>query len=129
MFVGKEHPYDHPLASQKFVEDAMMEGKRVQSPKKVKKVAKPKEYLEISIHGGTVDEWLQVSCYESSEDSDVIKDFKERKDLHEDFHEEEVYEFMVERYRPRNYASMHREKSTLKNAMMQNGNTGDMINF
>ncbi|CDW74060.1 UNKNOWN [Stylonychia lemnae] len=79
------------------------EGDMVQISPKPKKPVKPKDYLEISIHGGQIDERLKFSRYQSSEDSDAVQDFVDRLDVHESPKEEEIFLNMVERYRPKNY--------------------------
>ena len=71
--------------------------------RKREKDKKPKEYIEVSIKGGEVDERLQISRYESSEESDAVEEFKQRADVHESLQEEALFELMLERYCPKNY--------------------------
>ena len=59
--------------------------------------------MEISIHGGQIDEKIQISRYQSSEDSDAVKDFRDRLDIHESSFERINFINMVDRYKPKNY--------------------------
>ncbi len=69
----------------------------------------------MSIHGGEVDEKLKISLYESSDESDAILEFKERQDVHESTQEEELYQIMLERYRPKNhFVSHHKIKNSTR---------------
>jgi hypothetical protein len=60
----------------------MKEGKELKRPPKEKPLKKPKKYVNVSIHKGNVQVDENVSIYESSEESDAIKDYLEKEDLH-----------------------------------------------
>eukprot|EP00347_Sterkiella_histriomuscorum_P016045 403354699 len=102
-----KYPYDnlYQMEKQKQTNSHLQfkDGEVVVKPQKKKKPQKPKEYLEISIHGGQIDEQIRFSRYQSSEESDVVQEFRDRQDVHESSFEQNNFLNLVDRYKPKNY--------------------------
>lgn len=65
------------------------------------------------------NEVIQYSILESSEYSDAIEDFLERRDRHDDINDQKNYLLRVEKYMPKNYFSIEEPKEKLKDLVFK----------